>query len=157
MNAADYVVGDRVYFSYRPFSGGSGGGTSDDRVETSGKVVAVENGMLFVDEDGTDREYELAESTDRVVIHTDETGYRDDAIGDEVSVKPPTTTYRAGVTAHGNVSVEAADEKEAVEALNAALRSFDTGGLTSLSVEFVECGDGGLWEQDEARERGVER
>lgn len=71
-------------------------------------------------------------------------------------------TYRGAISAHGSVNIDAADEAEAVEKLNAALDAVDTGDLvlSSLVLDFVEITDEngedtGRWEQYEARERGV--
>lgn len=64
--------------------------------------------------------------------------------------------YRAAVTAFGGISIEADSEEEAIEKLNAALAECDTGELNSLTMDYVERESGLLWEQAEARERGID-
>lgn len=63
--------------------------------------------------------------------------------------------YRVALEAFANVAVEADSDEEAVEKLNDAIANLDVGALRGLTVNYVETPDGGRWEQDEARRRGV--
>lgn len=70
------------------------------------------------------------------------------------------TEYRAAVSAYGAVTIEADSHEEAIEKLNRAVEDMESGELHSKCVDVVtfeednECGE--RWEQDEARNRGLE-
>lgn len=155
----DLSEGDGVAITYRPFSGGAGGGRPDEPRTVYCVAETVEDGYLWAVESERGRVLKVEPNAPNLLVAEDAEGnYRDVAIGDEVRVERM-DEYQAGVSAFAGVRVEAANDEQAVERLNEALAALDRGDFHSLNIGYVEIdrgADGDRWEQAEARERGVD-